>query len=144
MLDKNGNFLLLPVYDHKPTPLRKVGNEKLIALNIIAGWVNPHHDMPPSVKAEDPTIEVEEKSGGESPSFFLCLNGKTNTKTAFFVKGQIKHLSKDDYLSVANNRKVENQVLFRQYLLLGQGLESPEAMFIPGWLALEHTSMMED
>jgi len=131
---RGGKFLFLPLSDNKPIPLRKMGKGILIVSSHITGVCNAR---------EKTSIDVEVKSRDPS-SVVICLTGTSKANSAFFIKGQVKHLSDDDCLAVANNSKDENRVVLWQYLVSGQGLDSPEAVFIPKCLALEHTSTIED
>lgn len=129
----DGKFLLVPLFDHKPIPLRKMGKGILIVSNRVVGWFDAR---------EKTSIGVEDESR-DPPSFVICLAGKTTSKIAFFIKGQVKHLSDDKCMSVLNISNDENRLLL-QHLVSGQGVNSPEAVFIPTCLALERTSAMED
>jgi hypothetical protein len=82
---------------------------------------------------------------GEPPRYSINIIGITATATStFYLEGQIKHLGKDNSLPVVNNSEDENRLLFSQYLLSGQGLHGPEAVFVPKVLFFKSRLMVED
>ncbi|KAL7516581.1 hypothetical protein ACHAWX_003595 [Stephanocyclus meneghinianus] len=132
-----GRVLTFHLGASKPIALPKIGKGVLLVSNQAACVFRPEPRNKP------PRINVKK---GRKPQFFLSMfvTGlkSSERKTVASVTGQIKLLSADDRLIVANNTEKKNNALIRKYLLSGEGLNSPHAVFIPKVIKLEFTPML--
>eukprot|EP00804_Cyclotella_cryptica_P003106 CCRYP_006097-RA/>CCRYP_006097-RA protein AED:0.06 eAED:0.06 QI:0/0/0/0.5/1/1/2/0/546 len=137
VVDKD--VLKFRLVDHNPIPLFKMGKGVLLVSNQAACIFCPHPAVMP------PRLHVKTKNG--VTCFLLSLLSTPKLmeyESDCCLLGQIMLLSDDDSLTVANNTEEENTALITKYLLSGEGLNSPNAVFIPETLGLLSKTMLKD
>ncbi|KAL3792596.1 hypothetical protein HJC23_005566 [Cyclotella cryptica] len=130
-------LIKLHLHDCKPIPLRKMGKGILLVSNQIAETLYPTRHYAPE-------ITVLEQA--DEPSLFLHLYGAPKTlqdDTEVCLVGQIECLSQADRIAVKNNTYEENEFLFTQYFLSGNGLNSPDAVFMPKHIKFARNHIQE-
>lgn len=127
----------LHLHNCKPIPLWKMGKGMLLVSNQIAESFYPNCLFAPEVTVLDKTGEV---------NFILHIFGAPKTfqdDTEVCLVGEVKFLSIPDQIAVKNNTHEENEFLFANYFLSRNGLNSPNAVFIPKLLKLERNPIQE-
>jgi hypothetical protein len=133
------SILIFQLVDCKPIPLSMMGKGVLLVSNQAALIFNLPSGFYPL------RINVDKDAG--DPRFFISLFAAPKLfehKTEGCLRGQIKLLSEDDHLTVANNNEEENAALITKYLLSGGGLNSPNAVFVPKVLKILSTPAVKD